>query len=152
MILGNLRKLSKISIFLACFLVYQVKGIFAFPVMCAKGDLLLELAGIARHVRIMTCAHNATWRIAIIKGIRLSALTKAGAKGEFGTKLWKPLTRNISISVAEFNQAKIYCVMKGSQIECFFFVKRENQSTDKNLSDLNREPTKSTLRWVQSGA
>ena len=115
--------------------------------MGANGALLLDLAGIARHVQITTCAHYATWRIFIIKGIRLSELTKAGAKGEFDTKLWKPLTRDIFLSVAKFNQAILCCLMKGSnigsQMECCFFVKRENRSTEKNLSDLSKEPTKS---------
>jgi len=37
-----------------------VKGISSLPVMGANGSMLLDLAGIARHVQLMTCAHNAT--------------------------------------------------------------------------------------------
>ena len=67
MILGNFKETVKeimsvavVVVFLASFLVYQVTGISALPVMGANGSLLLDLDGIARHVQIMTCAHSAT--------------------------------------------------------------------------------------------
>lgn len=63
-----------------------MKGISSFPVMSVNGSILLDLAGNARRVQLMTCAHNATWQIATITGTRLSVLTRAGARGEFGTK------------------------------------------------------------------
>ncbi|KAK2559953.1 hypothetical protein P5673_017531 [Acropora cervicornis] len=49
--------------------------------MGAKESLSVDLAGIARLLQIVTCAQSATWLIAIIKGTRLSALTRDGAKG-----------------------------------------------------------------------
>ena len=42
------------------FLEYQVKDISSLPVMGAVGSLSLDLAGIARHVQVMTYAHVAT--------------------------------------------------------------------------------------------
>ena len=73
-------------LFIASFLVYQVKGISSLPVMGANGSLLLDFAGIAKKVQIITCARSATCRIALITGARLNALTKTGAKGEFSRK------------------------------------------------------------------
>ena len=54
--------------------------------MGANGSLLLDFAGIAKKVQIITCARSATCRIALITGARLNALTRAGAKGEFNRK------------------------------------------------------------------
>jgi len=67
-------------LFIASLLVYQVKGISSLPVMGANGSLLLDFAGIAKKVQIITCARSATCRIALITGARLNALTRAGAK------------------------------------------------------------------------
>ena len=63
-----------------------MKGISSLPVMGANGSLLLDFAGTARKVQIMTCARSATCRIARIMGTHLNALTRVGAKGEFSTK------------------------------------------------------------------
>ena len=68
------------------FLVNQMRGISALPVMGAKESLSVDLAGIARLLQIVTCAQSATWLIAIIKGTRLSALTRDGAKVHLGQK------------------------------------------------------------------
>jgi len=57
----------------------EVKGISSLPVMGANGSLLLDFAGTARKVQIMTCARSATCRIALITGARLNALTTVGA-------------------------------------------------------------------------
>ena len=87
-ILRNFKENIKYTVFpfLTLLLVYQVKGISSLPVMGADGSLLLDFAGTARKVQIMTCARSATCRIALITGARLNALTRVGAKGEFSTK------------------------------------------------------------------
>jgi len=47
-------------LFLLVFSSYQVKDISLLPVMGANKSLSLDLAGIARHVQVMTYAHVAT--------------------------------------------------------------------------------------------
>lgn len=54
--------------------------------MGANGNILLDFAGIARKVQIMTYARSATCRISLITGAHLNALTRTGVKGEFSWK------------------------------------------------------------------